>query len=232
MAPLIEARDLRKQYGRTWALAGLDLTLQPGRILGLLGPNGSGKSTFLRIAAGLVKPSGGEVRISSLRPGIESRKFVSYLPETDSLYREMTVQGTLSYTATFFDDWDSAKSLELLSFMELDPKSPVAGLSRGMRARLKLVLALSRRARLLLLDEPLSGIDPRSRSRIVQAIVGQYRPEEGSMVISTHEVIQAEGAFDDVVFLDKGRVKLAGNAEELRIQHGRSLEALFEEVYA
>ncbi|MDP2857313.1 MAG: ATP-binding cassette domain-containing protein, partial [Bacillota bacterium] len=109
MAPLIEARDLRKQYGRTWALAGLDLTLERGRILGLLGPNGSGKSTFLRIVAGLVKPSDGDVRVLGLPPGIESRKFVSYLPETDSLYREMTVQGTLSYTATFFDDWDSAK---------------------------------------------------------------------------------------------------------------------------
>lgn len=231
MAALLEVNGLHKEYDGKWALAGLDLHLEQGRILGLLGPNGSGKSTLLKIIAGLVKPTRGEVKLAGRVPGRQTKSDIAYLPETDCLYREMTVRGTVQYVSTFYDDWDSEKAKELLGFMELDGRTPVTTLSRGMRARLKLVLALSRRAPLMLLDEPLSGIDPKSRSRIVRAIVGEYRPEQGSVIVSTHEVIQAEGAFDDVVFLERGRVKLAGNAEDLRSQHGKSLEALFEEVY-
>lgn len=232
MGALLSAKGLRKRYGNKWALDGLDLEVTGGRIMGLLGPNGSGKSTLLKIAAGLVQPSGGKVAVLGRAPGRDTKKRVAYLPEVDCLYREMTIRQTLTYLSTFYDDWDQTKARELLEFMELAPETRVASLSRGMRARLKLVLALARQASLVLLDEPLSGIDPRSRSRIVQAVVGRYRPEEGALIISTHEVIQAESAFDDVVFLDRGRVRLAGVAEDLRAQHGMSLEALFEEVYA
>lgn len=231
MQASLRTEALRKNYGRKAALDGLDLQLEQGRILGLLGPNGSGKSTLLKVIAGLVQPTGGRVTVLGRRPGPQTKRQVAYLPEGDCLYREMTVGGTLRYIAAFYDDWDRARAAELLTFMELDPKMSVTSLSRGMRARLKLVLALSRRAPLVLLDEPLSGIDPYSRSRIVRAIVGQYRPEQASMIISTHEVIQAESVFDDVVFLGAGRVKLAGQAEDLRARHGRSLEDLFEEVY-
>jgi ABC-2 type transport system ATP-binding protein len=229
---LLEINGLCKDFSGNLALAGLDLRLESGKILGLLGPNGSGKSTLLKTIAGLVKPAKGQVRIMGREPGRATKAHVSYLPEVDCLYRETTVAGTLQYFSTFYGDWDASKARHLLSFLELDGRAMVSTLSRGMRARLKLVLALARRAPLVLLDEPLSGIDPRSRSRIVAACVGEYRPEQGSMIIATHEVIQAEGAFDDVVFLDRGKVKLAGSAEELRTRHGKSLEALFEEVYA
>ena len=232
VSTLLRTKGLRKQYGSTQALAGLDLELAQGRILGLLGPNGSGKSTLLKIAAGVVHPSSGEIEVLGRRPGRQTKGQVAYLPEVDCLYPEMTARATLAYFATFYPDWDEAKAAELLDFMAIDAKARVGSLSRGMRARLKLVVALARQAKLVLLDEPLSGIDPSSRSRIVQAIVGQYRPESGSLIISTHEVIQAESAFDEVVFLEHGTVRLAGGAEDLRAQHGKSLEALFEEVYA
>lgn len=228
---MLQVGGLRKRFGSKMALDGLDLKLDRGRILGLVGPNGSGKSTLLKVIAGLVQPTAGRAAILGRRPGPQTKRQVVYLPEGDCLYREMTVGGTLKYVSTFFEDWNQAKALELLTFMELEARTPIVTLSRGMRARLKLVLALARRAPLVLLDEPLSGIDPLSRSRIVRAIVGQYRPEEAGMIISTHEVMQAEPVFDDVVFLEAGRIKLSGQAEELRARHGRSLEELFEEVY-
>ncbi len=229
--PLLTVNALSKRYGRTRALDGLDLELEPGCILGLLGPNGSGKSTFLKIVAGLTRPDRGEVRVLGLRPGPAARARLAYLPEVDCLYRDLTVAGTLAYVSRFFADWNSGRAAELLAFMELDPAQGVGTLSRGMRARLKLVLALARDAALLLLDEPLAGIDPRSRARIVEACIRQYN-EGQSIIISTHEVLHAEGAFDEVVFLEAGRVKLAGEAEELRRRHNCTLEALFGEVYA
>ncbi|MDQ7793314.1 MAG: ABC transporter ATP-binding protein [bacterium] len=231
MVPLLTTTGISKRYGRTRALDNLDLELEPGCILGLLGPNGSGKSTLLKIVAGLTRPDAGEVRVLGLKPGPAARARLAYLPEVDCLYRDLTVAGTLAYVSTFFADWSPARAVELLEFMDLNPRAVVGTLSRGMRARLKLVLALARDAALFLLDEPLAGIDPRSRARIVEACIRQYKDGQ-SMIISTHEVLHAEGAFDRVVFLEAGRVKLAGAAEELRRRHNCSLEALFGEVYA
>jgi len=228
---LLTVRDLRKEYGRRKALSGCDLRLGPGVILGLLGPNGSGKSTLLKIIAGVVHASGGEVRIAGMRPGRATKGLVAYLPEGDCFYPGQTVRSLLAWVSGFYDDWDSARAAELVNFMGLDPGLSVEALSRGMRARLKMVLALARNARLALLDEPLAGIDPPSRSRIVRAIVREYRGQGQSIVVASHEVRHLEGALDEVAFLEAGRVKLTGAVEDLRGKHGRSLEELFEEVY-
>ncbi len=232
LAPIVELRAVTKRYGRTHALSGLSLSIERGLITGLLGPNGSGKSTMLKLIAGLVHPTSGTVLIDGERPSIRTKARIAYLPEIEHLYRWMSVAETIRFMSSFYRDWDAGRARDLLDFMRLPPGTPVGRLSRGMRARLKLVLAMARRAELVLLDEPLSGIDPPSRSKIVKAIAGEYRSGEQTIVFSTHEVMESEGMFDNVVLLEEGRLKLKGNADDIRRERGKSIQGLLEEVYA
>jgi ABC-2 type transport system ATP-binding protein len=224
--------NLRKKYPKVEALKGVDLALPQGEIWGLLGPNGSGKSTLLKCIIGLVKPDGGEIRILGQVPSRRTKAQIAFVPEVENLYRWMTVRQAIDFTASFYEDWDEGRIPGLLEFMGLDPDKKVSSLSKGMRARLKLILALARKAPLLLLDEPFSGIDPASRDRIVEGIVRQFKSEVQSMIISTHAVGDTEQLFDGVVFLDEGTVSLQGNAEDLRDQYGKSINDLFKEVFA
>ena len=222
---------LRKRYPGAEALRGINLQLERGQIWGLLGPNGSGKSTFLKCLVGLAQPDGGLIKIYNQEPGRQARKLIAFMPELDHLYRWMTVQGTLDFTAGFYQDWQAGRAEELLDFMRLKGEQKVGALSRGMRARLKLILALARKAPLILLDEPFSGIDPSSRERIVEGIIRQFKSEEQTMIISTHAVGSTEQLFDGVIFLDQGEVYLQGNAEDLRTEHGQSINDIFKEVF-
>lgn len=225
-------RGLRKKYPKVEALKGIDLTLPKGEIWGLLGPNGSGKSTLLKCLVGLVHPDGGEVEILGEVPSRRTKSQIAFVPEIDNLYRWMTTQQVLSFTATFYDDWQEERAADLMDFMRLDPTKKVSSLSKGMRARLQLILALARKAPLILLDEPFSGIDPSSRDRIVEGIIRQFKADEQTMLISTHAVGDTEQLFDAVVFLDEGTINLQGNAEDLRNQYGKSINDLFKEVFA
>lgn len=229
---IVEINELHKRYPRVDALAGVDLKLTKGSIWGLLGPNGSGKSTLLKCIAGLVQPDRGTITVNGMRPSRHTKAQVSFVPEIDHLYRWMTVQESLDFMAAFYADWQKEQERELLDFMRLDPHKKISTLSKGMRARLKLVIGLARSADLILLDEPLSGIDPASRDRIVEGIVRQFRSEEQTMVLSTHEVDETERLFDSVIFLSDGKVYLQGDAEELRMEHNLSINELFKEVYA
>lgn len=228
---IVEVRGVVKKYGGTTALTDLNLTLDEGVIYGLMGPNGSGKSTLLKCIAGLVRPSWGEVLIDGEAPGIRSKSKVAYLPEIDYLYGWMTVAEAMDYYAGSFADWEPAKAEELLTFMNLNKRTKVSNLSKGMRARLKILLTMARKAEVVLLDEPLSGIDPPSRSRIVSAIISQFRSEAQTVVMSTHDVSDAESIFDEVIFLKAGQIALKGQAEHLREERGKSIKELFEEVY-
>ncbi|NLM42374.1 MAG: ABC transporter ATP-binding protein [Firmicutes bacterium] len=225
-------RNLRKKYPKVEALKGISLTLPKGEIWGLLGPNGSGKSTLLKCVAGLVRPDGGEIAVLGAPPSRERKEQIAFVPEVEGLYRWMTVRQVLEFTAAFYSDWQQDSERELLEFMRLDPEAKVSSLSKGMRARLKLVLALARRAPLILLDEPFSGIDPSSRDRIVEGIIRQFKGEEQTMIISTHAVGDTEQLFDAVVFLHEGTIALRGNAEDLRTSRGKSINDLFKEVFA
>lgn len=227
---VIEVMALRKRYGRTWALRGIDLQVEEGRVLGLLGPNGSGKSTLLRILAGVGHPTSGEVRVLGQAPGRATKARVAFVPEVEHIYHWMRVADALKFQENFFADFQPTRARELLEFMGLDRATPVSSLSKGQRARLKLVLALGRDARVVLLDEPFSGIDPPSRERILQGLLMAYR-EDRTMVISTHLVGEAEKLFDRVVFLSGGEIFLAGEAEELRQRHRKSIEQIFREEY-
>ncbi|HHU62345.1 MAG TPA: ABC transporter ATP-binding protein [Natronincola sp.] len=225
-------KNLTKKYPKVEALKGLDLTLSKGQICGLLGPNGSGKSTLLKSVVGLIKPDNGSIEIFGKSPSRHTKAMIAFVPEIDSLYRWMTIDQTIKFISSFYDDWEVERERELLDFMRLERDKKVSSLSKGMRARLKLILALARTAPLILLDEPFSGIDPASRDRIVEGIIRQFKSEDQTMIISTHSLGDTEQLFDSVIFLDEGIISLQGNAEDLRLQHGKSINDLFKEVFA
>lgn len=228
---LVQTENMTKRFGRVQAINGITVEIPKGIVVGLVGPNGSGKSTFLKLLAGVLRPDSGSVRVNNLPVGLETKARVSYQPEIDHLYDWMTVQGALDYTAGLVPDWRWERANELVDFLNLENNVKVGHLSKGMRARLKLAVTMSRDADLYLLDEPLSGIDPPSRIRIIKSLIGGYESGRHTIIISTHEVAETEGIFDRVIFLEKGQIRLDEDAETLRAKHGRSIQGLFEEVY-
>lgn len=228
--PVVMLENVEKRYLLTKALDGVSLSVDRGQVVGLLGHNGSGKTTLLKIIAGLRKPTTGQVRVFGLTPGVETKKRVAFLPEVNTYYRWMTVDDLLRFVKAFYPDLDLDKAARLKALMNLRGETKIGALSKGQQARLKLVVGLSRQAELMLLDEPLSGIDLPSRSRILESLVGEFRQEGQTIIISTHEVKEAEPIFDRVVFLREGRIVLEGEAETLRTETGHSMEELFGEV--
>ncbi|MGB4337399.1 MAG: ABC transporter ATP-binding protein [Bacillota bacterium] len=227
---VLEFHSVHKRYYMAHALRGIDLAVARGKIVGLLGPNGAGKSTLLRIAAGLASPTSGSVRLMGrqLRPC--DKRHIAYVPEVDNFYAWMTVRQAMEFESSMFGDMDVDDARSLLAELKLDPGKKVGALSRGQRAKLKLALAMSRAADLVLMDEPLAGIDPPSRAAILQTIASRYRAGEQAIIISTHEVLESEALFEDVVFLSSGRVVLSGHADQLREERGQSLNEIFAEV--
>jgi ABC-2 type transport system ATP-binding protein len=228
---IIEINALHKSYFLAKALNGVNLQIKRGVILGLLGPNGSGKSSLLKIIAGLVHPTSGKIMVNGKKPSSHTKAEIAYLPEIDYLYSWMTVKETIDFIAAFYYDWQQERAKELLLLMGLELRQKVGNLSKGKRALLKLLLVLSRKTPLVLLDEPLSGIDPPSRSRIISAIVSEYRMGEQTIILSTHQVGETEAIFDEVVYLRDGKVALHDAAENLRINNNSSINDLWERVY-
>jgi ABC-2 type transport system ATP-binding protein len=231
MAIILETAGLKKNFRIKPALRDITLTLESGRILGLMGPNGSGKTTFLKILAGLQKPSGGSFTVCGMQCGVETKKIVSFLPDRNSLYPWMTAIDAIDFYADFFDDFDRVKALDMLSFMKLEQGQKVKEMSKGMTEKMDLVLAFSRKARLFLLDEPLGGVDPVARERIVSTIIKTWT-EDSSIIISTHLVNDVERLFNDVAFIDSGEIILTGDAETLRSERGKSIDQLYLEIFA
>jgi ABC-2 type transport system ATP-binding protein len=224
-------KEVVKDYFMKRAVDGISLTVQKGRILGMLGPNGSGKSTTLKMIAGLTRASSGSITVCGMKTGYAAKQKIAYLPELDYIYPWMTVKQSIGFISSFYPDWDYRKTNELIGFMKLNENDNIKKLSKGMRAKLKIIIALSRKAPLLLLDEPLSGIDYPTRARIIEAIVSQYREDDQSVILSTHEVPDSEAVFDDVVFLENGRIKMSGTADDFRVKYGKSIAELMREVY-
>lgn len=230
MEQILKTSQLSKYFYQNKALDKIDLTIEKGRIYGMLGPNGGGKSTFLKIAAGLLKPSQGEIIIDNKKPGVYTKSIVSYLPETNHLYKWMKVKDALNFFKDLYADFNIERAKESLKFMELEEEEKIISLSKGMMGRLKLTLVLSRKAKLYLLDEPLNGIDPISREKIITSILDSYS-EKSTMLICSHLIYYIEKLLDYVFFLSKGRIILAGDAEELRNKRGMSIDKLFQEVF-
>ena len=229
-APLVVVENLTKTFQGRPALDELSLGLPPGRIVGLMGSNGSGKTTLLKILAGVLADYDGRVRIAGHDPGPESKALVSFLPDTNFLATNLTAPAAITQYRRFFADFDSGKATELVRFFNLPTDRTLKEMSKGMGEKLRVSLAMSRRARVYLLDEPISGVDPAARDVILSGILRDFAPE-ALMLISTHLIADVEPIIDSVVFLKDGRLLLAGDADDLRQDRGTSLDALFRKEY-
>ena len=227
---ILECRGLTKCYGSKPALQSIDLKLLPGRIVGLLGPNGSGKTTLLKLANGLLTPTSGEILIDGMKPGVETKKIVSYLPDCSFLSGWMTIEKAINYSADFFEDFRPDAAHDMVARLGLDPNQKIRTLSKGNREKVSLILAMSRAAKLYLLDEPIAGVDPASRDYILGTILSSYA-ENSTVVISTHLIADVEKILNDVLFIQNGRIDLYRSAEEIRETEHMSVDALFREAY-
>nr|WP_216857117.1 ABC transporter ATP-binding protein [Paenibacillus tritici] len=205
--------------------------LGAGTITGLLGSNGSGKSTLMKLIAGLSRPSSGRISVIGVPVGMDSKSLVSFMPDVPVTESWMKVGDALRFQQDFYPDFDQSKALRMLEFMKLRTEDKVRTLSKGMNERLQLTLALSRRARLYLLDEPIGGVDPVARTKILNALMEFYE-EDSSILLSTHLVTDIERIFDEVIFLKDGEIVLHHSVEALRQERGKSIDELFREVFA
>ncbi len=228
---VIEVDNLKKKYSNVQALNGLNLRLESGQIIGLIGPNGSGKSTLLKIISGLVRADSGEIRVLGEEVGRSVKSKIAFLPEINHLYKWMSIKDVIKFYSSQFDDFDVEKAYELIEFMNLKPELIIKNLSKGMVARVKIILTMSRQVPLIIMDEPLAGIDPQSRAKILESLISEYRMGEQTIILSTHEVMEAERFFDYVIFLEYGDLKLQGNSDDLRAEHQKSIQELVKEVF-
>lgn len=226
----IDLTGLTKKYGAFPALNDLNLSLPGGRIVGLLGENGCGKTTLLKVLAGALTQYSGDVRIHGLRPGPETKAMVSFLPDSGFLADRDRIDDSIAYYRDFFADFNEPKCRELLRFFGLATDLRIAGLSKGMREKVQVALAMSRDAKVFLLDEPISGVDPAAREVLLQAIVRDL-PPDALVLISTHLIHDLEPTLDSVAFMRYGQIMLGGEVDDLRAEHGMSIDQLFREVY-
>ncbi|MBT3605029.1 MAG: ABC transporter ATP-binding protein [Candidatus Latescibacteria bacterium] len=227
---MVHIQDMWKRYPGTWALRGISLDVEKGRVLGVLGENGSGKSTMLRILAGVTHPTKGTVLLNGQEVGVETKKWVAYLPEVNPFYDWMRVMEQVEFLSVFYPEWDMNKARQMIDFMGLDGDKKVGALSRGQKGRLKVACAFSWPSELVLMDEPLAGIDPPSRKKILEALFHEYRFGEQTIMMSTHMVHEVGEFIEDVIFVKEGEIALSGNADALREERDQSLSEMFEVV--
>lgn len=230
MKPVLECNHLTKWFGATKALSDVSFQIQPGRIAGLLGPNGSGKSTFIKLANGLLVPNKGNLTINGIPVGVGTKAIVSYLPDKNYLSDWMRVEQIIDYFHDFYSDFDRNKAYEMLKRLEINPKDKLKTMSKGTKEKVQLILVMSRKASLYLLDEPIGGVDPAARDYILSTILTNYN-EEGSILISTHLISDIEQILDDVIFLKEGQVHTTSSVDDIRSMHRKSVDDLFREVF-
>ena len=227
---LLEAEYLTKCYGKKQALSNINITLEKGKIIGLLGPNGSGKSTFIKLCNGLLQPTSGSIKIVGQPIGIETKKVVSYLPERTYLDDNMTPTQLLDYFMDFYGDFDKERALGMFRSLNIDMKQRLKNMSKGTKEKVQLILVMSRRAKLYILDEPIGGVDPAARDYILNTIITNYDPE-ASVIISTHLISDIENVLDEVIFIKNGEKVLQKSVDAIREDEGKSIDALFREVF-
>ena len=230
MTPVLECKALCKRYGRVQALEELNLSVMPGRILGLLGPNGSGKTTLIKMANGLLTWESGSLLIEGKEPGEETKKIVSYLPERNYLPEWMTARQTMELFTDFYGDFRRERAEEMLRRLNIPQDQRIRQMSKGTREKVQLILVMSRAAKLYLLDEPIGGVDPATRDYILSTIIGNYDPE-ATVLISTHLIADVEQVLDEVVFINQGRIVLQSSVDRIREEQGKSVDQLFREVF-
>ena len=230
MDNFVEINDLYKSYGDVIALNHISLTLQKGKIYGLLGPNGAGKSTLIKILAGLIRNYQGEVKVNDKPLGIESRKVISYLPDSQAFADHWTVSYALEYYGDFFDDFDKEKALNLIEQLDVPLKKTFKTLSKGTKEKVQLILCLSRKAELYIFDEPIAGVDPAARDLIFKLILDNYN-QKGSIIVSTHLISDAENILDEFFFIKKGKIVNQGNVKAIKEEKQMTLDQIFREEF-
>ena len=227
---LLECNGLTKCYSGKKALNNVNLKLEPGRIIGLLGPNGSGKSTFIKLCAGLLTPNAGEVRILGLPIGPETKGMVAYLPERTYLSKWETVREIVDFFDEMYDNFQKDKAYQMLQDLNINPEDKLKTMSKGTKEKVQLILVMSRKADLYLLDEPMGGVDPAARDYILDTIITSYN-QEGSILISTHLISDIENILDDVIMIKEGNVVCYDSADNIRMNYEKSLDQVFREVF-
>ena len=227
---LLEIKDLDKKYDDKYALKDINLKLTSGKIIGLLGKNGAGKTTLIKLINDLLVPTSGEILVNGNKVGVETKKVISYLPERTYLNKQMKVKEVLNYFKDFYDNFDIEKARKLLKDLELDENQRLSKMSKGMQEKVQLVLVMSRKADLYILDEPLGGVDPATRDYILDTILSNFN-ENASVIISTHLISDIERILDEVVFIDKGKIVLQSNTDELRTKENASIDEIFRRTF-
>lgn len=227
---LLECNGLTKCYSGKKALNNVNLKLEPGRIIGLLGPNGSGKSTFIKLCAGLLTPNAGDIHILGLPIGPETKGVVAYLPEHTYLSKWETVRDIVGFFDEMYDNFQKDKAYQMLQDLNINPEDKLKTMSKGTKEKVQLILVMSRKADLYLLDEPMGGVDPAARDYILDTIITNYN-QEGSILISTHLISDIENILDDVIMIKEGNVVCYDSADNIRMNYEKSLDQVFREVF-
>ena len=230
MSELLEIKNLTKRYGRKTALSNVDLVVEGGHIIGLLGPNGSGKTTLIKILNGLLTPSEGTVLVKGEPVGVNSKKVISYLPDVSYLNMNQKVSELIDMFKLFYEDFDSEKAYSMLEKLNISPSDKLKSMSKCTKEKVQLILVMSRRADIYVLDEPIAGVDPAARDYILNIIITNYNPES-TILISTHLIADIEKILDQVIFLKNGCVERFSSVEDIREKEGKSVDAVFREVY-
>ncbi len=230
MDNILECRNLTKSYTTVRALENINLSVSSGKIVGLLGPNGSGKTTLIKMAAGLLVPTSGEILIDGLRPGVETKKLVSYLPEQTYLSMWMTVRDILEYFMDFYQDFNIAKARDMLAALGIDERQKLKTMSKGTKEKVQLILVMSREAKLYLLDEPIAGVDPAARDYILNTIISNYN-SDATVILSTHLIHDIERVLDEFIFISNHSILMQSSTDSIREEQGKSVDQLFREVF-
>lgn len=232
MSVLVECRELTKRYVPTIAAVdNLNMTIERGRITGLLGPNGSGKTTLIKMMNGLLQPTSGQILINGMEPGVETKARVAYLPERTYLSAQKTVRDIVDFFGDFYEDFRKDKAYAMLDNLKIDPTARLKTLSKGTKEKIQLILVMSREADLYILDEPIAGVDPAARDYILKTILNNFNPE-GSLLICTHLISDIENILDDVIFIKNGHLVEQTTVETIREEKGMSVDSYFREVFA
>ena len=227
---MLDCVNVVKRYGGKFAVNGMSVAIEDAHIYGLLGPNGSGKSTWMKMAAGLIVPDEGEMRLDGVKISAETKKHIAYMPTEGYFYSYMKIKDAGRYYQDFFDDFDAQQFEKLTADMDLEMNMKVRNLSSGMMAKLKIAVTLSRKAELYLLYEPLNGIDLLARDEVVNTILTNMS-DNASVVISSHLVEELERIIDKAIFMKDGQIVLMGDVEEIRQERGESVTDLYRQIY-
>lgn len=230
MSTLLECKNLTKRYGSFTAIDHINLAIESGHIIGLLGPNGSGKTTLIKMMNGLLTPTSGELYMREQPIGVESKMHISYLPDHTYLNMNQRVSDVIQFFADFYEDFDTTRAYDMLQTLQIHPNMRLKSMSKGTKEKVQLVLVMSRRADLYILDEPIAGVDPAARDFILNVILSNYEPE-ASILISTHLIADIENILDEVIFIQNGQIRLASSVDDIRENQGKSVDALFREVF-